>query len=268
MGFSVVTQTGNGSDSEFLVEFTLGTINTSWITCRVGDETEDRLITFSPGNDSLITVSGEPPGDGVKVVFKRTAPKDKLLYNFQKREPIDEQSLDESHLQLMYAVHEMLDGVGLTAVAVDIDMQGNKLVNLYVDETDPDSVATIRSINEAETRIAVVEAALNDILTECEDIQTAITTIQGTVQDLASDVATAASLALDARDEAVAAAASLNIPDVTFGNSGDRLVVNADSDGFDLQTTAATKVALGITSLEQKTLTASRVANARNCGGI
>lgn len=166
MGYSVITKTGDGVTTQFLVEFTLGTISTDWITCRVGDEATDRAITFAPGNESLITVGGDVPGDGVSVVFKRTVPKDELLYDFQKGEPIDEVSLDESHLQLMYVGHEYIDGVGLTDAAVDLNMNGHKIFNAITDVDDPTCLATVGIITEqvdaAEAAKEAAEAAAEE----------------------------------------------------------------------------------------------------------
>lgn len=155
MSYSLLEFTGDGETVTFPIAFTLGYLSQDDVFCRVNNEVDVngdpvyRSITWLPGNEGLVTIGGDVPEVGVPIVFSRVVDKDKLLYDFQKNDPIDERSLDESHLQLMMAMHEVLDGIGLTAVGVDIDMQGHKLINAYVDLDDPDSIATVGALADA-----------------------------------------------------------------------------------------------------------------------
>src|SRR5690242_10224384 len=114
MANSIIIRLGNGVTNQFSINFTLGLLNRSDVTCRVGNEVDGlgdpvyRTINWI--NDGLVTISGAIPGNGVAVTFTRTVSKSTLVHDYTDGSAIDEQNLDQSNLQLMMAIHEVLDG--------------------------------------------------------------------------------------------------------------------------------------------------------------
>jgi hypothetical protein len=228
MSYSLLEFTGDGETVTFPIAFTLGYLSQDDVFCRVNNEVDVngdpvyRSITWLPGNEGLVTIGGDVPEVGVPIVFSRVVDKDKLLYDFQKNDPIDERSLDESHLQLMMAMHEFLDGIGLTAVGVDIDMQGHKLINVYVDLDDPDSIATVGVLAEAVDAVELIESNVNATYTltvaakdaaelsatAAYNAQVAAEAAQGLAED-AQVAAEAAQAAAEAARDAVPAAETI-----------------------------------------------------------
>ena len=148
-GFSTYIFEGDGVTNVFPLQFTLGELKRSYVTCQVADEVDGlgnpvyRELIEVPGDPSMIQISGTVPAVGDKIEFKRVVPKDLLLHLYANGSILDYPSLDESHLQLMMAMHEVLDGIGLKNVYTDINMHGYKLVDVFSDPDDPDSIATV-----------------------------------------------------------------------------------------------------------------------------
>lgn len=114
MALSRVIAVGNGVTRNFTVNFALGYISTSDVTCRVGTEADGagnpvyRSITWnSPG---IATVSGAIPAPGVLVVFDRTVPRDKLVVDFENGAVMNDYNLNTAQKQAIMLAHEVLDG--------------------------------------------------------------------------------------------------------------------------------------------------------------
>ena len=148
-GYSFYEYAGDGVTTRFPVQFSLGELKRAYVTCRVDNEVDGegaplyRELADVPGDPGMIEVLGAVPGVGVPIVFRRIVPKELLLHLYANGSILDYPSLDESHLQLMMALHEVLDGYGLTNVFTDINMNGYKLTNIYSDPNDPNSMATV-----------------------------------------------------------------------------------------------------------------------------
>jgi len=156
MAHSIIVREGDGITNTFTLGFSLGVLNRDLVTCQVGDEDEgERTIEWV--SDGLVTISGDPPEDNVRVVFRRTMNKTQLIHNYDNGDPIEEANLDESNLQNLMSVHEVLDG-RITSVSEDIDMQGYKITDLGDGEDDTDA-ANMRQLNET---IATGEDLLED----------------------------------------------------------------------------------------------------------
>lgn len=113
MAYSRVVAIGNGSATQFTVNFALDYISTDEVTCRVGTETTGddpayRTITFL--SENLIQVGGPPAGDGVHVTFERTVPKDTLLVDYNNGDELAEDNLMIAQKQAMMAIQEGIDG--------------------------------------------------------------------------------------------------------------------------------------------------------------
>ena len=167
MAFSRVTKIGDGTSTQFPVNFTLGYIDPSHITARVGNEVDGlgnpvyRTITFLGPN--LLQISGAPAGIGVKIVFERTVPKDELLVDFSNGDVLDEVNLDISQLQTIMAVQEVLDGRFAT-ISQDLDFGTFTGVNTRA-PTAPGDLANKQYVDSVTgflaTEIPTVQAELD-----------------------------------------------------------------------------------------------------------
>jgi len=148
-GYSFYEYAGDGVTTQFPIQFALGELKRSFVTCRVNNEVDAfgeplyREIADVPGDPGMVEVLGAVPAIGAPVVFRRIVPKELLLHLYANGSILDYPSLDESHLQLMMALHEVLDGYGLTNVFTDINMNGYKITNVFTDVDNPDSLATV-----------------------------------------------------------------------------------------------------------------------------
>lgn len=158
MAYSYFKYEGDGSTTTFAIPFALGILKKEDVTVRVGNEQDSsgqpiyRTWDFLPGNTGMIKIDGTPPKVGETVRISRTVSKTKLVHDFQKGEPLDELSLDESHEQLMMAVQEALDGRGGVSI-VDLDMNGNVIRNVGIDKTDPTSAINYGLYQELEQKM-------------------------------------------------------------------------------------------------------------------
>lgn len=158
MAYSYFKYEGDGSTTTFAIPFALGILKKEDVTVRVGDEQDSsgqpiyRTWDFLPGNTGMIKIDGTPPKVGETVRISRTVSKTKLVHDFQKGEPLDELSLDESHEQLMMAVQEALDGRGGVSI-VDLDMNDNVIRNVGIDKTDPTSAINYGLYQELEQKM-------------------------------------------------------------------------------------------------------------------
>lgn len=213
MAYSVVVAEGDGSTTQFAVNFALDYLLEADVTCQVGNEVDGsgaplyRSITFLSTN--LIQVGGAPAGDGVPVTFKRTVDKEELRVNFHDGDQMDEVNLDIAQKQLMMAVHEILDG-RTNLPSEDIDVNGHKLINV-AEPTDATDAATkgyadgLIPIGEANAAAAAASASdAADALASSEAARDAANTALAAAQ-AARDVAQTAASDAAATEAAVEA---------------------------------------------------------------
>jgi len=116
MSYTIITYLGDGSSTgPYPINYPLGILNRADVQCRVGTEVDGfsqpayRTITWL--NDGMVeSISGDPPGDGVHVVFTRTVSKTDLIHDYQNGAIITEGNLNDSNKQLLMAIEEILDG--------------------------------------------------------------------------------------------------------------------------------------------------------------
>lgn len=193
MAYSRVTKIGDGVTTQFPVNFSLGYLDQSHITARVGTEVDGlgqpvyRAITFlSP---SLMQIAGTPAGIGVKVLFERTIKKDELIVNFSNGDVMDEVNLDTAQKQSMMAVQEVLDGRfgvltqdldfgGYTGTNTRAPVSNGDLTNkLYVD-------TAVSTLDDIAVEIAQL-AAIRDSITNVSGIDAEVVTVAGISSDIA-----------------------------------------------------------------------------------
>lgn len=132
MAFSRVVKIGDGSSTQFSVNFALDYISQDHITARVGTEVDGlgapvyRAITFLSTN--LLQIAGPPAGIGVAVLFERTVPKNDLIINYSNGDVLDEENLDTSQKQTLMAVQEVIDG-RFSTLTQNLDLGGFKVIN-------------------------------------------------------------------------------------------------------------------------------------------
>ena len=194
-GYSFYEYAGDGVTTRFPIQFSLGELKRAYVTCRVDNEVDAfgaplyRALADVPGDPGMIEVLGAVPGVGVPIVFRRIVPKELLLHLYANGSILDYPSLDESHLQLMMALHEVLDGYGLTSVFTDINMNGYQLTNVFTDVNNPDSLATVGFLGTyRQDALNAAVAAANSALEALGYIDAALThaTTAGTQADIAT----------------------------------------------------------------------------------
>lgn len=128
MAFSVHTYEGDGTDRQLTINFTLGFLSREDVHAYVDGEETERTITWI--NDGLITIGAVSSGTGI--IVRRETTKTALQHDFSDGAVIGEQELDESNLQTIMLVHEILDGFRDPAFArrSDEDMNGYQFINL------------------------------------------------------------------------------------------------------------------------------------------
>lgn len=166
MALSQVVTTGDGFTSTFIVSFALGYISKDDVTCWVEGEYDGfgaktyRALTWISTN--MVTVAGDAPGSGVKVYFDRTVPRTELLVDYEDDDIINEENMNTSQKQSLMLVHEVLDGRFSSAFIQDLDMGGNKIINLG-DPTDGKDAAN-KDYVDGEVANAIVHNTLEGAL--------------------------------------------------------------------------------------------------------
>lgn len=217
-GYSFYEFEGDGVTTQYPIQFSLGELKRAYVTCQVNNEVDGegdpvyRELVDVPGDPGMVEIQGAVPADGAPIVFRRVVPKELLLHLYANGSILDYPSLDESHLQLMMALHEVLDGFGLTNVFTDINMHGNKLTNVYSDPDDPDSLATVEFLGtyrqDALNAAAAAEGFADDADASATTAGNSATAAAGFAADAETAELQSAGHAQDASDSAAAALAA------------------------------------------------------------
>lgn len=117
MAHSQCTRVGNGSATEFSIDFDLGYLLEKEVTAIVDGENTERDILFISTN--MVRVYGTPVPNGVNIIFSRVTPKDTFYVNFDDGDVITEKNLDTAFKQNMYATHEALDKIAALKLLVN-----------------------------------------------------------------------------------------------------------------------------------------------------
>jgi hypothetical protein len=163
MAFSRINYIGTGAQSQFAINFPLGFIKRSDVTCYVqgevdgaGDQVYRELTWVS---DGLVTVEGTAPDLGAVVVFERTVSKDELVHDYADGSAIIEEHLDQSNKQSIMLAHEVLDGrFGVIQNNIDMGQFSIKNVADPVDAQDAVNLQHFNANNAYENKVAAQEA--------------------------------------------------------------------------------------------------------------
>lgn len=119
MALSAQTYQGDGSNTDFVLDFTLGYISESHIHVYVDDvEIPQNTLQFILGGGSVRLPTA--PASGSEVLVRRIVPNDKLLHDYENGSLVIESNLDESNLQSIMLQHEAVDGFS-TGIYGDIN---------------------------------------------------------------------------------------------------------------------------------------------------
>lgn len=208
MAYSRINYVGNGSTTQFSINFQLGFLSRADVTCHVIGEVDGlgnqlyRTLTWI--NDGLVSISGTAPATGTTVVFERTVDKDALVHDYSDGASIVEENLDQSNKQNIMLVHEVLDG-RLGVLQNDLDFGQYTAKNLADPVDDQDAVnlqyfeANNALVNLQGALAAQVAAeAAQDAAEAAQAIADADATLSTTNKNLAIAAATSASNDADA----------------------------------------------------------------------
>lgn len=144
MAYSYVQYTGDGSTTSYTFSFTgqdQGYLRNSDIEVTVDDVSAS--FTFLSSNSIEFD---NAPANGSTIIIRRVMPKSETYADFQRGNNFGQEVLNNSFLQLLYVVHELLDGwfpEGFTVREAVTYLEG--LRSFEPDPNDPDSVVTFGS---------------------------------------------------------------------------------------------------------------------------
>ena len=202
MAFSINTPIGDGSTTQFAVNFVNGIFSRDNVTVFVDGEvdgTGDPVPrTFTWISDGLIELDGAAPADGVVIRIRRIMFKDAPIVDYEDGEILIEATLDRSNDQMINLIQELLDGFGFESIQTDINMNGNKIINTVTDLSDSTSLVTVGglggAVDRAETAATESDVSASQSLSSASSASTSANSAS-TAAGLASDSADAAELA-------------------------------------------------------------------------
>ena len=125
MALSAQTYQGDGTNTDFVLDFTLGYISTAHIYVLVDEvEIPQNTLQFILGGGSVRLST--PPANGAKVLVRRIVPNDALIHDYENGALVIEKNLDESNLQAVMLQHQAQDGF-----STDEGRQGNLNMGTY-----------------------------------------------------------------------------------------------------------------------------------------
>ncbi len=152
MALSANQYTGDGVNTDFTLDFTLGYLRESHIHVFVdGVEIPQNTLTFTLGGGTVRTPT--PPADGATVLVRRITPVGSLIHDYTDGALIIEKHLDESNLQSIMLMHESLDGFADAGKAAALDMGNNRITNV-AHAIDGNDVPTLEQVTNLLTATA------------------------------------------------------------------------------------------------------------------
>jgi hypothetical protein len=198
MALSAQTYIGDGINTDFVLDFTLGYISEAHIYVFVDEvEIPQNTLQFINAGGSVRLPTA--PANGATVLVRRIVPNGTLIHDYENGALVIEKNLDESNLQAVMLQHESIDGFVSKGAGQPLDMGGFRIIKVG-DAIEDDDAVNNRTLA---AQIPAIEAArdvvINDVNTAGSDAQAAIASDLSNAQSvIASDRAAAeASIAAD-----------------------------------------------------------------------
>lgn len=167
-GLSIYTIASDGHTVEFPLRFASGTLRDSYVRVAVDGEVDGsgnqiyRSFTKVPGDAGMIHINGTAPAAGTLITFQRVVPKDMLLHLYSNGSILNYPSLDESHLQLLMCVQELMDGFGFQNINTDLNLNNRNVLNVnrieFADFSSSGAQSFREMLDEANAQLAMNQA--------------------------------------------------------------------------------------------------------------
>lgn len=174
MAFSYDKKTGNGYQTAFTFSFEgqdSGYIRPEDVVVTVDGVSTPFLLTSS----NTLEFSN-PPSMGAVIYIRRVMPKNLPYADFKRGNNFGQEVLNNSFLQLLYVVHELLDGFLLDGYEIQESLTVNGDLTVKgegtVSESDPDNPKSIINFEKGDERYRA------PLLQTIQDYQEAIANIQ------------------------------------------------------------------------------------------
>lgn len=176
MAYSYVREVGDGSKTSFSFNF-VGSDEAYLRQSDIEVTVDEITVPFTFLSSNTIEL-GTAPADGAVVLIRRIMPKAETYADFSTGNNFGQEVLNNSFLQLLYVVHELLDGwfpegftvrqavTFLEELLVDGNLHVNGgLTTNGANSDDPDSVVTFEHLDEVVSKYQSADASIQDQLT-------------------------------------------------------------------------------------------------------
>ena len=186
----------------FAVDFTLGYLSRSHVTCRVNDEVDGsgnplyRPLTWV--TSGTVSVGGASLVSGDSLVFERTIPKGSVQHDYQDGALLIERNLDESFLQALMLAQEALDG-RFGVIGQDVNMGAYKLTNLAPGVAATDSATMtqlLATTSLANSTLSAAQASATAASTSASEAATSASSVLGAVSTTATNASNSTASAI------------------------------------------------------------------------
>lgn len=152
MAQSIRTYISDGITTVFPVDFDLGYVDRTFVYVYTGDiGNYQNQLDYVWINDSQIELNTPVP-NGQEFFIRRIVPRNEPLNDYVDGAILREKNLDDSFVQALMIWEELSDGFysldGETSFNFNLNMQGNSITGVEVDESDQTSVTTIEFTEE------------------------------------------------------------------------------------------------------------------------
>ena len=164
MNFSYTRDVGDGVKLVFTMSFAgqdEGYISTSNIHVYVDGVEVPFTINVTDHNKVYLN---SPPAVGADVLIRRIMPSEVPYSDFKNGNPFSQDTLNNTNLQQLYLVQELLDGFLPTGFYFkqDVNMGGNNVKNLG-DAVDPDDAVKKEVTDDLDARVESLEGNFSDV---------------------------------------------------------------------------------------------------------
>lgn len=169
MSYTYVTNVGDGVTRSFPFSFAgqdTGYLSTSNIAVYIGG-TLVGGYSIKPSSPNVVEFNTAPPV-GAEILIRRVMPKNVPYADFSRGNPFNQETLNNTNLQMLYLLQEIYDGYLPDGFyfRVNIDMRGQRIINLGSGINPGDAVNKAQLDVEAErndtqdTQIAAITDAI------------------------------------------------------------------------------------------------------------